>query len=1106
MGLGVDKTAGTLTFYRGNRLETLAERLCDLLSQPCGGPFEPETVVVSSRGMQRWLSLEIAARLKVCANVNFPFQKAFVLDMFSRVLGGKKPGALFAREVMTQRIMEVLPCLATGDAWRALEGYLALDPEGLKLYQLSSSLANLFDQYLVYRPDMVAGWEEGKTSGEGDVERWQKELWARAFGAAGFDHPARMADEFCRAVGQAPAEVLPKRVFVFSVHSWPPSFLRVLAALSSRTEVHLFCLDPCREYWADIKSERRIARVASHGRVTDLERLHLEVGNEVLAAFGDANREFLDMVYELECDQEDLFDDVDETCVLGRIQGDILGLARAGERGVQEVDPRDRSLQVHACYSAMREVEVLKDVLLDLFETCAGLEPKDVLVTAPDIEPYVPLVRAVFDADRDGPRSIPYSISDRSFRRSSTAAEALVSVMALARGRFTATEVLDLLDHEPVRSRFGFGAQDLQAVHEWVRSASIRWGMDGAHKASLGLPPFEENTWAFGLRRMLLGYAMRPGKDLFSSMAPLEGVDLSQAELLGRFCDFVERLEGWVRALKGKRTFEEWSGLLLGLLDDLVQVGPDSIDDILRLRKVIEGIGEASALAGNTREVGVAAAMQALLDHLDEPAEGSGFLERGVTFCSMLPMRAVPFRVVCILGMNHDDYPRKDAASMLDLMKKRRRRGDRSLRLEDLSLFLETLLSAREVLCLSYVGMGIQDNALKPPSVVVSAILDYLDKGFVSRGGGKASEAVLRRHHLQAFNPAYFTKADPIHSFSERDALAARALVSAGPPGGPVVDAAAGAHVEAPATSAPGADGAEAVSCPGASPAPAIERVPLKGLIDFYSNPARCFLERTLGARPPRDDGPLEDSEPVTLEGLERYVVDERVLAGILEGEPKQRLFSRLRAEGLLPHGEAGRVVFEEAASRAASFVERLSQLCKGVSRRVERVRAEIGRYVLEGDVELFGHGVVASLRPAEPKTKDHLGMWVRLLAYRASGGHAEKAYHLGLDKVVSARPPADPRAALETLIEVYLEGLRRPVHLFPNSSYAYAEELVKGGDEEKAMAKARTKWAGDYEPSPDSDDEAVQLLFHGTDPLDEEFRIFSARVFLPMVEAQKKG
>jgi len=1061
-----------LRLIESNKLEVLSEALAATLSRPLSSPLTPEIIVVQSRGMQRWLSMELARMHGVCANVRWPFPNAFVLDMFSRVLPGFAQPGIFERDALTLRIMDCLPGLLTNTDFSRVRVYLENDMDSLKLYQFSSMMAGIYDQYLVFRPETVLGWEEGRAA-DGFPEKWQAELWRRVVEGAQPNHRARLRRLFLRGLQDADVCRLPERVSVFGISYLPSFFLEVLKGLSEKMDVRLFCLNPCREYWADILPERRIVRMAAQ------EGQHAESINEVLAINGRLGRNFLDMVLDLDPDIHDLFIGGKPQCMLERVQDDILNLCPPGQDGVHEAGEEDRSIQVHSCHSPMREIEVLLDSLLDLFGKESSLEPKDVLVMAPDIEDYAPFIHAVFDLDKNDVRRIPYSISDRSFRRSSKLADALMAVIDLAGRRFEASAVLDLLDMEALRRRWGMDEEDLRKVHAWVAGANIRWGRDGLHKEELGLPGFVENTWEFGLRRLLLGYAMEPGGGLFEGIAPHAEVDPADAVLLGRFADFVEGLFATVDALSQERTCSQWSGVLLEIIDGMFGVDEDGVQELLRLKAAVKGLERAASDAGFAGQLGMDVVRAHLGRALSSASEGAGFLERGVTFCSMLPMRSIPFKVVCLMGMNHDAFPRKDISSGIDLMAMHPRKGDRSRRDDDLYLFLEALLSARRVLWISHVGQGIQDNAPKPPSVAVSGLLEYLDRGFTMKGE-PAGKSVVTKHCLQAFNPKYFLSGTGLFSYSTHNAAAARALMA----------------------------GAAPAKASAALPEPGREwrELDAERLIEFFRGPARFFLRHRLGVTLPREVEEPADREPFELARLERYVLQQRLLAERLAGKAEALELARHRAEGVLPHGLPGELALKGLSAEIDAFWPLITRAMEGRAMLSADVDVRVNGFTVTGVVKRLEGAGFLSFRYAALAPNDFVRAWVSMLLLQVMNpGLQVTARHIHSEGEVRLKPPADPLAELGRLLDVYWQGLSRALHFFPRSAYAYMAEMMKSGDAHRAMAKARIKWGGGHQAGAEVEDAAAQLCFPDADPLDGEFTDLAQCVFGPLLASIKE-
>ena len=767
-----------INLYTGNRLEILAEELAKVLSRPLPSPLQPEIILVQSKGMERWVSMELARKSGICANIRFPFPNHFVYALFREAIPDLEEISPYAPEIMTWKVMKALPLYLKKKGFESLRNYFSEGAADLKLFQLSQRVADLFDQYLLFRPEMVLGWEKGEES------HWQAILWREVGKGIEKKHWAALKISFLEEIKKPGLKLktLPERISVFGISALPPFHLEILAAISKWIEVNLFLMNPCREYWGDLLTRRETRKVQekARGKRTRPEDLHFDKGNTLLASMGMLGRDFFELISGLETVQQDLFADQEEKSLLSAIQGDILNLRdRSMEgNGKKDLMEADDSIQVHSCHSPMREVEVLQDRLLSLFEADPTLLPKDILIMTPDIATYSPFIQAVFSVPTDDPRFIPFSIADRGVRQESQLAEIFLSLLDFQGSRFGVSKVMAVLESPGVQKRFSLSEEDLGLIHRWVRDTRIRWAVDEADRKKLGLPEFRENTWRAGLERMLLGYAMPvQGEKMFKGVLPYDKIEGGDAQALGHFAAFSESLFALAGELDGARTLMEWEDLLTRVLDDFFLADEDTERDLLFIRRVLHDLGKKQELSGFDEKLPLGVIKSHLGDCLEKEGFGHGFLTGGLTFCAMLPMRSIPFRVIGLLGMNDDVYPRQARSLGFDLMAKKPKPGDRSRRIDDRYLFLEAILSAREKLHISYVGQSIQDNSLRPPSVLVSELLDTIDEGFKITDK-EILEPIVIRHHLQAFSPEYFRKKGRLFSYSRENLEAAlKALV-----------------------------------------------------------------------------------------------------------------------------------------------------------------------------------------------------------------------------------------------------------------------------------------------------------------------------------------
>jgi len=451
----------SLRLFASNRLEILSKALAEVLESPLASPLDQEVIIVQSKGMERWVSTELAQRHGICANCTFPFANTFVYEVFREVLGGLPESFPFEPKIMTWKIMKLLPGFMTRPGFETLGNYLKGSGGSLKRFQLSERIAHTFDQYLLFRPEMILRWEEDKE------DHWQATLWrALVKGNEGRHRPA-LAKAFFEALDRSSrTKGLPQRVSVFGISALPRFHMAVLAGISPFTQVNLFLMNPCKEYWGHVVSDWEIQRTIEREGSGDLalEELHLERGNSLLASMGRLGRDFFDMINELDSQRVPSFEEPGEDNLLSCLQSDILHLRDRAEEPEEEtiVREEDLSIQVHSCHSPMREIEVLHDRLLDMFEKDPSLLPKDVLVMTPDIETYAFYVQAVFGVQADEAKGFPFTIADRSVRQESDMVETFLKILGLHGSRFGVSEVLALLECRAVRRRFGLSEADLE--------------------------------------------------------------------------------------------------------------------------------------------------------------------------------------------------------------------------------------------------------------------------------------------------------------------------------------------------------------------------------------------------------------------------------------------------------------------------------------------------------------------------------------------------------------------------------------------------------------------------------------------------------------------
>jgi exodeoxyribonuclease V gamma subunit len=1088
----------SLSLYKSNRLENLAQRLAEeTLRPPSSSPFAAEQIIVPTQGLAQWLQLELARRHGIAANLKLPFPRAFFFGLMEDLLTEKTRAGLIEPEGLTWRLMEKIEPLLDQPAFREIKNYLATSPDPRRKFQLAERIAKLFDEYSVYRPQWIDAWQRGQES------HWQAVLW-RAAMSDGLACQGKFLFELINALEHVACNKtnLPERLAIFCPTSLPPVYLEVFQSLARHIPVHLFWLSPSAEYWGDITSalEDESLQVFAGENNLNPRDLHLDRGHPLLASWGKTGREFLRLITDLQmvnAEMDDFHEPVQKN-LLGHIQRAILNLENRRTDESSAVSRTDRSVQIQNCHSPLRELQVLRDHLLEWFSKDSTLSPQDILVMLPDVPAYAPFIKGVFDAAEPGSPAIPYTLADQGARQESPLVNAFAGLLQLSLSRLTATAVMDFFETPAVRRRFAVAENELPQIREWIQSAGIRWGRDASHRAKLDLPEFAEHTWEHGNARLLLGYAMADNDAaMFDGLLPCAGIEGNATELLGRWLDFQKYFFATLDELAALRTLTDWATTLSDILDKLFLPEPDEEFSANAIRQILDRLRQQQIISGFAEKIPFQVVLERVLPKLAEEPAGKAILRGRVTFSGLNPMRNVPFRVVCVLGLDDKSFPRRPAPLSFDLMAAQPQTGDASRRDDDRYLFLEMLLAARDRFYISYVGQSVSDNSPRPPSVVVSELLDYLGSRFRLAGTIRdpkaqpqetplVSELLVTRHRLHGFNPAYFQsdKNDNsrLFSFSAADAEISRRIASR--------------------TQRDSAN--PFLLKPLGPPDAALKTVSLKDLQRFFQNPAKCFVERRLAFRLPEDQEFLSDEEPFSVDGLVAFNFKQEIIEAFLDQQPMEKLLAAWQGSGQLPPGATGVVEANGLFAKMQPLIESL-RLRVGTAEKIcQPVKIRIGDFQLEGEVTLFrGIGLV-HCRAAKLKPTAQLKLWIEHLTLQLTGlPEAKSSWLIAEDGVWKLGEVPAAEKFLQQLLELYFAGLTKPLPFFPASSFAFANPKGKKSPAEQALQA----WAGNDDDDfgkGDSRDPYFNLCFRNVaNPLDKEFEQLANQIVTPLLSYQ---
>ena len=735
-----------INVYYSNKLEKLAEFVAQKIKSSRKSIFEKDLIIVQTDGMSKWLTLKCAEINGAVSGLEFTSPVKYCIDLMTESLDRKYN--IPDKHALTWIIYKFF----NSDDSNTLE-YAPVSSyhgdDSLKMFQLAARCADLFDQYSLYRPDMAVQWDSGNDLFCGEEKlpdefKWQYHLWRRVFSE--FDHRSRLLDDFIK-LGKP---LVKRKIYLFGITALPDYVIKVYAKAAEFCEIDMYVMNPSPEFWQDVRSKDAVLyhslRNGSDG--------YYEEKNPLLASYGKLSREFFEILYD-NCaesgnfnEDDSVFEEPSTESVLSSIQYDIFSLSCGNT--ANSADKRDSSVLVHVCHSPLREVEVLYDYVLDAIEN--GIKPENIVVMVPDISGYAPFIEAVFSSPENEAMRLPFTISDRKPSSESGFINAFYNALNFPDNRYSLSAFSGILKSDPVRKKYSINSQAADTAVKWLYDSGTRWGLSGKQRSEDYGIDYSEFSWHDSLKRIIIGYGFGETENKIGEYIPYSEIEGNSADTFASVLKLFRKLEKFSGAMKQKRSVSDWNGLVSKFIDDVFDY-EDYYRDYSYIKKVMKQIENSANIAEYAAKIDFNVYRYEITRLIDFEMNQRGFISGGITFCQLLPLRSIPFDYIAVLGLNAGEFPRSSNNLGFDLINYKRRKGDRSAKNDDRGLFLESILSARVKLHLSYTGRDAKTNEQIPPSGILDEFINYLKEYYPNHD-------FLRQHALKGFSEKYYDGKD----------------------------------------------------------------------------------------------------------------------------------------------------------------------------------------------------------------------------------------------------------------------------------------------------------------------------------------------------------
>ncbi|MEC8644156.1 MAG: exodeoxyribonuclease V subunit gamma [Pseudomonadota bacterium] len=1060
-----------LRLFQSNNMRNLAVAFCE--NEPeMRDPFKTSTVIIQSFELRYWLQMQTARLTGISSNIDFQLPASFLWKLYRYLQPeiSDLDHSPFEREQMVWRLMRILD--KSHSSYQDIAIYLQQEEKrNLRLYELSNELASLFDEYLMYRPDWVLDWESSSRISTSRDEEWQVSLWREIredLGDKSGLHRAALHNVAMNKINRDAG--LPwSRLSIFGFSSMPPLQLETFHRLSELIDVDIYFLNPCHEYWGDIVSEteraRRSLKAIRNKPLTDLHEDYFEIGQPILSSLGQLGRDYFELLNGIENLQTfDIFSEPSSETNLGYVKKQIFSLSYSKEKNLlkkdqQEALKSDQTIQIHCCHSKTREVEVLKDQILRALSEIEDLQPKDILVAAPNIQLYSAFIRANFKNE------IPFSINSSALTDDSFFFKSVIKLLSLPDSRITGQEIIEFLEVPAIARAQRIKSDDLEKLVSWINDSGIRWEIDGESKNNnWGLPPNDWNTWKFGLDRLLMGVIMRENNGPWHGIQPLE-ISLADTPLLESLCRFIDNLDKLRKQINKQYPIEKWLEIVQELLEEFFDPRDSEIIAEIQTRAALEGLRSETSGADFKDEISRETFLRALRGKIEDQTSITRSTSGGITFSNLLPMRGIPYRMICILGLNQGEFPRTENVNTFDLSSggKNNRKGDRSRDKEDKYIFLESILAAEEIFYVSYVGQSSTHNFSPTPSTIVSEWHEYLQTIF--------EENKLITHKLNPFDLKYF-RGDNAQTFSKTWF--------------------SGVERKRYATNESKPINKQTLS---------VDHINLSELRAFFGHSARFFLQKRLGVYYEKEVNAIRDAEPFEIGSLDDYKISENALESLKQNEPIEDLFSQTLHTGLIPSNALGATLLKKAIRRGEAIYSAIANELE--SKHPIQREVTIGSFKLQVDIQNAYKKKIIQARVGRLKDRQILQDWITHLAANSIEKIETKLVHRGDKHQIRtlSLQPLEAKIAekyLSVFLEIYQDSLKAPVFFPPKQSRALNRDLKNGKEQKVTLDKLAAEWSNEYSFS-EGPDPYWNNLFDVTKAFDDEFAYLATEIWEPL-------
>ncbi|PPI86400.1 exodeoxyribonuclease V subunit gamma [Candidatus Pantoea edessiphila] len=1114
--------------YHSNQSSVLRTLLNSVIEHQYNDILQSDLILVQNLDTAKWIKIGIASHFDVAINIKFARLTFFIWNIISKIVPNTTVKHFFDKTDLVWEIISRIPVILKNNRFDFILNYLDNCHNESNLFKFSLSVANIFEKYLTYRPDWLHIWEcGGLVSALGEEQLWQSIIWKDLISYnVAKSHQYQSNDIYSSFINKlqnnSNLSFLPSRLFIYGINTIPPYHLKVLNTISHYIDIHWFINNPCRNYWGDIynhsiffkrskNNQKYVNNYINDEYISEFfkETYELHTNNQLLLSWGKLGCDNLYFMNQLELvNHIDAFVNIKEDNLLHCIQNDILNFKNSAVIGLYRkelqyndqkrcIAVNDQSISINVCYSIQREVEALQDYLLKLINCNMDINLSDIIVMVADINVYMPYIKATFSRTHND-RYLPFMISDRCVSIENSIIIVFFKLLSLSESNSSCffEKLLAILDVKSIADHFSIDEKQLFLLHIIIDNTNTYKKLNELKKILTNKDNSNKSIILRNVKNILLHHLYKDKKDYLKHFSSDLDLEVLLNMLLVNLINLMLQIHRWTIILIKPYSLKDWYLLFRQLVNDFFIVDNESGSILLFLEKNWNIVTQ-SGIKFNIKKFSIKLLRNMFLNYIDKKRISNFFLSGKINFCNLTSMRSFPFKVICILGINKDIYPRKPNLTQLNLMYKQPRKGDCNIADEDRYLFLETIIAAKNKLYISYVGKSMQDNTEYYPSSLITDLLEYIGQNFYIQGDknieidkscNNIQKHLVQYHTRAPFSSSNFILNSKTQSFASEWLPAAQGL------------------------------GKSQLSFINILSAPKLNCLNLKQLLYFWHHPVRAWFQKRLNIFFPKKYYPLQKNLS-DFESFNIYRNKSQLLNALIEHnnniDTLHKVLDQNKINNNLPLDLFPKLLWQNQTKQIQQVAMQVIDNIK--HNYVWEINLKLQDITLTGYLNTVQEDGLLRWSPNILDIRDGLLFWLEHLIYCAMGGYGTSK-QFGISKSLwcfTSIPKHEAINLLNKYIKGYFFGMSQPLLLLKKSGSAWLmccydkkNKILLNDSNTKTKAHNRLleAWNGKDKVSiGEKEDPYLQRLYSSLGSTEiQQITESAVRWYLPVIQANK--